>query len=278
VTTHVENFPGFKEGILGPELMQEMRRQAERFGAEILDENVTEVDFGGKTKKVWVGEKIYTTKAVVITTGAKARMLKVGEEKLIGRGVSTCAVCDAAFFRGKKTVVVGGGDAALEDALALAKFASEVKLVHRRHELRASKIMQRRVMDEKKIAFVWDSEVVGVAGEGRLEGVKVKNILSGKIENLEVEGLFLAIGHVPTTEICQGKLELDEHGYLVTRMVKSGIDVRLEYLKGYPTMTNVEGVFGAGDVVDFRYRQAITAAAMGTQAALDVEKFLMGKK
>lgn len=277
LTTEVENYPGFAKGIQGPELMMEMRAQAEKFGAEIRNENVTKVELGGEFKKVWVGDQLEEAKVVIVTTGARARMLNVGEERLLGRGVSTCATCDAAFFKDKVTYLVGGGDVAMEDALALAKFAKRVEIVHRRDEFRASKVMQERVLGEDKVKVRWSSEVVGVKGENRLEGIKIKNVKTGKEEELEADGLFLAIGHIPDTDFLGDAIEVDSHGYVVTRMVRDGVGERREWLEGYPTMSSVEGVFAAGDVVDFRYRQAITAAGMGVQAALDVEKYLTGR-
>ncbi len=263
-TTEVENFPGFPDGIMGPELMDRMKKQAEKFGANIANVNVTKVDFSNKIKKVWVGETVYEAEAVIVATGAEAMMLGLGEEKLLGRGVSTCAVCDAAFFRGKKVAVVGGGDAAIEDVLALTRFSDEVYMIHRRDSLRASKIMQERVLNNPKVKIIWNSQVTEVLGTEKLEKVSLKNN-DGTQSQLELDGLFLAIGHAPTTHFLNGALELDAKGYLKTTQSLSS---------AYPTQTNVEGVFGAGDVVDFKYRQAITAAAMGCQAALDVERYL----
>lgn len=273
-TTLVENFPGFKEGVMGPDLMLTMEAQAKTFGAEVRYENVTKVELSGEIKKVWVGEKEINSKVVIISTGASSKMLGLGEEKLMGKGVSTCAVCDAAFFRDKITVVVGGGDAAMEDALALAKYAKEVNLVHRKEEFRASKIMQDRVRANQKIKIIWSSEVVEAKGSEKLEGIKIKNILSDEVTDLPAEGLFLAIGHFPATELFKGQVNLDEKGFLKTGITHGTEDV---WLEGYPTMTSVEGVFGCGDVVDFKYKQAITAAGMGCQAALDAEKYLTGK-
>jgi len=273
LTTEVENYPGFVEGIVGPKLMEDMRKQAEKFGAEMMNKNVSKVELGGEVKKVWVGEEVFEAKTVIISTGAEARMLGLGEEKLLGRGVSTCAVCDAAFFRDKKVFVVGGGDSAMEDTLALTKFASEVGLVHRRDSLRASKIMQERVLGNEKVKVWWNSVVTGVGGEEVLSGVKIKNLKSGEEKEVEAEGLFLAIGHLPETKLFKGQLNLDEKGFLKMGMYEEGIKV-----EGYPMMTNVEGVFAAGDVVDFRYKQAVTAAGMGCQAALDVEKYLVREK
>ena len=283
-TTEVENFPGFSKGIMGPDLMMEMEAQAKRFGAEVLYSEVTKVDLAGKVKKVWVGETEYEAKAVVISTGASSKMIGVGEEAYVGRGVSTCAVCDAAFYKGKKTFVVGGGDAAMEDAMALTKFADEVTIVHRRDEFRASKITQERVLSNPKVKVMWNSEVVGIAGEPKLSSIKVKNVKTNIVTEHQLDGLFVAIGHVPTTKLFEGKLELNEKGYLTTTMTALMSDTKWRvsekdmYLDGYPTMTSVEGVFGCGDVVDYRYRQAITAAGMGCQAALDVEKWLADQK
>jgi thioredoxin reductase (NADPH) len=279
-TSEVENFPGFPKGIMGPDLMMGMEEQAKRFGAEVTYSEASKVELTGKVKKVWVGETEYQARAVVVSTGASSKMIGIGEEAYTGRGVSTCAVCDAAFFKGKKTFVVGGGDAAMEDAMALTKFADEVIIVHRRGEFRASKVMQDRVLVNPKVKVIWDSEVVEVSGEPKLSAIKVKNLKTGKIEEHKLDGLFVAIGHVPTTKLFEGKLELDEKGYLRTTMTALMRDVKWRvsekdmWLDGYPTMTSVEGVFGCGDVVDYRYRQAITAAGMGCQAALDAEKYL----
>ena len=280
-TTEVENYPGFPEGVLGPVLIEKMRTQAEKFGARIINENVTRVDFTGKEKRVWVGDKEYATATVVVTAGARPQTLNIGEEKLIGRGVSTCAVCDAAFFKDKVTFVVGGGDAAMEDTLALLKFAKSVTLIHRRDKLKASKIMQSRGLEEKKVPGLWETEIIAVRskmleGQEKLSGIVVKNVQTGQVEELAAEGLFLAIGHLPASDFLAGQLEVDSHGYVVTQGLKSGVDQRHEWLEGYPTQTSMTGVFAAGDVVDFRYRQAVTAAGMGAQAALDVEKYLTG--
>jgi thioredoxin reductase (NADPH) len=279
-TSEVENFPGFSKGILGPDLMTEMETQAKRFGAEVMYAEATKVDLVGVTKKVWVGETEYHSRAVVVSTGASSKMIGVGEEAFVGRGVSTCAVCDAAFFKDKKTFVVGGGDAAMEDTMALSKFAKEIYVVHRKGEFRASKVMQKRVLSNPKVKVMWNSEVVGVSGESMLQSIKVKNIKTGKIEKMLADGLFVAIGHVPATKLFEGLLELDEKGYLrvtmtaLMRDLKWRVSEKDMWLDGYPTMTSVEGVFGCGDVVDYRYRQAVTAAGMGCQAALDAEKYL----
>lgn len=262
LTTEVENFPGIPEGTMGPDLMMRMREQAENFGAKILNENVTEVMFGEK-KVIRTSKEEFEAEAVILAMGAKAKMLSIGEEKYYGRGLSTCAVCDAAFFRGKRVAVVGGGDAAMEDVLALTKFAESIDIIHRRDVFRASKIMQERVLSNNKVNVMWDSEIIKVIGELKIESVIVKNNKSGNEFEMQLDGLFLAIGHEPETEILKGKAELDEKGYL-----KVGMD------ESFPTMTSVAGVFGAGDLVDFRYKQAISAAGMGCQAALDAERYV----
>lgn len=283
LTTEVENYPGFSLGIQGPDLMGQMRAQAEKFGAEVTDKNVTKVDLKGEIKKIWVAEDEYQAKAVIVSTGAKARMLGVGEEKFLGRGVSSCAVCDASFFRDKITYVVGGGDAAMEEVLALLKFAKSVMLIHRGDKLRASKIMQKRVIEERGVPVIWNSEVVGVVGKEKLEGIRVKNNQTGETQEMPAEGLFLAIGYLPATELFKSQLELDEKGYLKIEMTGLGLTVphlnsrlRRQIPMRDLTQTSAMGVFGAGDVADVRYRQAITAAGMGCMAALDAEKFLTG--
>ncbi len=275
-TTLVENYPGFPDGIQGPNLMESMRKQAEGFGAEILAENATKVDFSGEVKKVLVGKAEYQAKAVILTMGAMSRMLMVGEEKFLGKGVSTCAVCDAALFKDKTTFVVGGGDAAMEDALALLRFTDKVTIVHRKDSFKASKIMQDRV-GEKNISIIWNTEVVGVGGEGSLKTIKLKDLKTQNEQEVSADGLFLAIGHEPATSILTGQVELDSRGYLITKMTLNKPLVNQEiWLNDYPTQTSVAGVFGAGDMVDIRYRQAVTAAGMGCMAALDAEKFLTG--
>jgi len=287
-TTEVENFPGFGKGIQGPDLMMEMMDQAKRFGAELKMENVTKVEFvktqkikNSKNqneefdlKKIFVGEEEILAKTVIISTGAGSKWLGVGEEKYLGKGVSTCAVCDAAFFRDKVTYVVGGGDAAIEDALALAKFAKRVNLVVRRSELRASKIMQERVLNNPKIKIIWNSETVEVGGDDALKTLKIKNSKTQNVEEFVTDGLFLAIGHFPTTGLFKGQVELNEKDFVKTAV--NG-ELKTDWLEGYPTQTSISGVFACGDVVDFRYKQAITAAGMGCQAALDAEKYLTGK-
>jgi thioredoxin reductase (NADPH) len=261
LTTEVENFPGFAEGIMGPELMQNMIKQAERFGTSLVYEDVTKVDFSSKSFKLSVSNKEYTADSVIIATGASSLWLGLpSEEKLRGHGISSCATCDGAFFRNREIVVVGGGDAAMEEASYLTKFASKVTVLNRGDVLRASKIMQDRARANPKISFMMNTTVEEFLGTERLQGVKVKDVKTGEIKVLEtVEGAFIAIGHKPNTELFQGQIELDAKGYIVP------ID---------QTKTSVDGVFVAGDVRDYRYRQAITASGMGCMAALDAEKFM----
>ncbi len=262
LTTEVENFPGFPEGIMGPELMDRMRQQAERFGAEFIDEDAIEVDFRGRPLAVVTEGDRFESRAVIIATGASARWIGLpSESRLMGRGVSSCATCDGFFFRNKAIAVVGGGDTAMEEAIFLTKFASSVTVVHRRHELRASKIMQDRALNHPKISFIWDSHVVDILGSDRVKGVMIENLKSRDTHELTIEGLFVAIGYTPNTEIFRGQIDLDERGYV--RLVDR-------------TKTNVPGVFVAGDVEDYHYRQAITAAGDGCRAAMDVEVFLQG--
>jgi len=260
LTTEVENFPGFKEGILGPDLMDNMWKQAERFGAEMIFDDVTSVDFSSKLFKVTVGSKVYEGKSVVIATGASAKWLGLeSESRLRGRGVSVCATCDGAFFKDKKVVVVGGGDTAMEEALALSKFAREIKVVHRRDKLRASKILQERAFKDPKIEFIWNSTVQGILGKDRVEGVRLRKVDSNEEFELACDAVFVGIGHKPNTEIFKGQIQLDQAGYVVAKDT---------------TKTSVEGVFVAGDAQDYRYRQAVMAAAAGCKAALDVERYL----
>lgn len=286
-TTVVENYPGFEKGVDGPALMEEMKKQAEAFGAQIEYRNVTRVDFADpNVKKVYVmqkGQEVeYLAKAVIITTGAESVMLGVpGEQQFMGRGVSTCAVCDAAFYKDKKTVVVGGGDSAMEDTLALTKFASEITIIHRRDQFRASKIMQDRVLNNPKIKVLWNSEIKEIWGDQTVNKIKV--VENGQEKEIPVDGVFLAIGHKPTTEFLAGAIVTDDHGYIVTRMSYSqqGVEMAQAALTDgkvlFPTMTSVEGVFAAGDVVDIRYKQAVTAAGQGCAAAIDAERWLEGR-
>jgi len=270
-TTEVENFPGFPKGIMGPELMSSMREQAERFGAKLISEDVTKVDLQGlqgnlKDKRkiiVFADKKKYESKSLIIATGAGYRKLGLeNEKKLSGKGVSYCATCDGYFFKGKDIVIVGGGDAALEEADFLTKFANSVKIIHRRDELRASKFMQDRIFANKKISFVWNSEVVDILGKDKVEGVKIKNNKTNQISDLICKGIFVAIGHVPNTQLFEGQQNIlkMEKGYIITEPGTS--------------KTSVKGVFAAGDVQDWKYRQAITSAGTGCMAAIDVERYL----
>ncbi len=262
LTTEVENFPGFPDGRMGPELMADMRKQAERFGAELVNSNVTSVDFSqGSPHTVVVGDEAFQARTVIISTGSTARWLNLpNEQRLIGRGVSSCATCDGFFFRDRELIVVGGGDSAMEEATFLSKFASKVTVVHRREELRATKIMQDRAFANPKIGFLWNTEVIDVVGDEVLTGVRLRDTVTGEEREFATDGMFLAIGHDPATSLFTGQLELDAAGYIVVREPS--------------TATSVDGVFAAGDVVDHTYRQAITAAGMGCKAAIDAERFL----
>ncbi|WP_017595540.1 thioredoxin-disulfide reductase [Nocardiopsis potens] len=260
-TTEVDNFPGFPDGVMGPDLMDNMRKQAERFGAELVADDVTEVDLAAEPKVVKVGDEVHYAKSVIIATGSGYRELGVpGEKEFSGRGTSWCATCDGFFFRDQDIVVVGGGDTAMEEATFLTRFAKSVTVVHRRDELRASKIMQQRAFDNEKIRFVWNSEVLEVLGDTKVTGVRLRDRVSGEESTLDVTGVFIAIGHDPRVELFTGQLDLDEEGYLSVE---------------HPTTkTKIPGVFACGDVVDHIYRQAITAAGTGSSAALDAERYL----
>lgn len=261
LTTEVENYPGFVDGIMGPELMASFRAQAARFGTEYLTAKVTRVDFSARPFGVWVGDQEYRARTVIVSTGARALTLGLSSERdLMGHGVSTCATCDGFFFRGEEIAVVGGGDSAMEEAIFLTKFADKVSVIHRRKELRASKIMQDRAFKNNKIEFVWDSRVTEVLGDGAVAGVKVLNTVTGEESELPVAGLFVAIGHVPNTDIFKGALDMEDSGYLIT--------------EPGTTRTNVDGVFACGDVQDHVYRQAVTAAGSGCMAAIDAERWL----
>ncbi|MEU7911595.1 thioredoxin-disulfide reductase [Microbispora bryophytorum] len=260
-TTDVENFPGFPDGIMGPDLMDNFRKQAERFGAELVADDVVEVDLEANPKVVKTYTDTYYAKAVILATGSRYRELGLENEKrLSGRGVSWCATCDGFFFRDKEIVVVGGGDTAMEEAIFLTRFGKSVTIIHRRDSLRASKIMQDRAFANEKIRFIWDSEIVDVVGEERVSSVRLRNVKTGEESDLPVGGLFIAIGHEPRTDLLKGQIDLDEQGYIE--------------VDAPSTRTNIDGVFAAGDVVDHSYRQAITAAGTGCAAALDAERWL----
>ena len=266
LTTEVENYPGFPEGIMGPDLMQNFRSQAERFGATFLTQKVTRVDFSHSPFQIWIGdpnteESSYSADAVIVSTGARSVMLELPNEfELVGHGLSTCATCDGFFFRDQEIAVVGGGDSAMEEATFLSRFASKVTIIHRREELRASKIMQERAFSNPKIDFLWNHEVISYIGESKLEGITVRDVNSGNEKNIDLSGLFIAIGHKPNTDIFINQLNLLDNGYVATKSDSS--------------LTNIPGVFACGDVQDFTYRQAITAAGSGCMAAIDAERWL----
>jgi len=261
LTTEVENFPGFPEGILGPELMMRCREQAARFGAEFLTAKATAVDFSERPFKVWVRDDLHTADAIIVSTGAQSLMLGLeAESRLLGHGLSTCATCDGFFFRGQEIAVVGGGDSAIEEASFLTKFASKVHLLVRRDELRASKIMQERAHANEKIEIMWNTVVDDLVGTDKLEGAVIRNTQTGATSTLPVTGLFVAIGHRPNTDLFKGVLDMEDNGYLITQAGSS--------------YTNIDGVFACGDVQDHTYRQAITAAGSGCMAAIDCERWL----
>ena len=264
-TTEVENFPGFRDGIMGPDLMEQMRAQAERFGAELVRDDVTAMELSGDVKTVTDGEgNVHRAHAVILAMGSAYRELGLEDEKrLSGHGVSWCATCDGAFFRDKDIAVVGGGDSAVEEATFLTRFGKTVTMIHRRDELRASKIMAERAAANDKISFAWNSEVVGIHGDAKLESLTLRDTVTGETRDLEASGLFVAIGHIPRSELVVGQVDLDGEGYVLTQ--------------GRSTKTNLEGVFACGDLVDHTYRQAITAAGSGCSAALDAERWLADK-
>ena len=309
-TTDIENYPGFPQGIPGPQLMMDMRAQAERFGSQVIDQYVTAVDFSAKPFKLWthfpegttgemlekaspeeITQFVKTVKAtphdveadaVILSVGAQPKMLGApGEKEFLGRGVSTCAVCDAAFFREKSTIVVGGGDTAMEDTLALTKFVKQVTLLVRGDTMRASKVMQDRVLHHPKVKVLFQTTLKEVKGEGAVKEVVLKNTVTGAEETQVIDGVFIAIGHTPMTQLFAQEVSLDGHGFILTRQSLSAMGIEMARLAltdegkvGFPTMTSVEGVFAAGDVVDTRYWQAVTAAAQGCQAAIDAERWL----
>ena len=265
ITTDVENYPGFPSGVLGPDLMRDFRSQAERFGAQMVTEKATKVDFSDRPFKIWVGdtdtEPDYLSETVIVSTGAQSIMLGLeAEERMVGRGLSTCATCDGFFFRDQEIAVVGGGDSAMEEATFLTKFASKVTIIHRRDQLRASRIMQERAFANEKIEFLWNHVVTDLLGEEKLQGAQIQNTQTGEESDLDVTGLFIAIGHTPNTGLFAGQLDMKENGYLTTDPDS--------------TRTNVEGVFACGDVQDDYYRQAVTAAGSGCMAAIEAERWL----
>lgn len=260
-TTEVENWPGFAKGIQGPELMTETRKQAERFKTRFISKNVTKVDLSVRPFKVWIGEELYQSRALILSTGASAKYLGLPNEKrLLGRGVSACATCDGAFFKNQEVAVIGGGDTAMEEANFLTRFASTVYVIHRRDEFRASKIMADRVLNNPKIKVIWNSELADVLGENSVTGIKIKNVNNNELTEMKMDGVFIAIGHRPNTAFLNGQLKMDDTGYIIT--------------EGKSTYTSVAGVFAAGDVQDSHYRQAITAAGTGCMAAMDAERWL----
>jgi len=260
-TTDVENYPGFAEGIMGPDLMAVTKKQAERFGTRFISKNVTKVDFSSQPFKAWIGDELFQAKSIIISTGASAKYLGLeSERRLLGRGVSACATCDGAFFRDQKVAVVGGGDTAMEEANFLTRFASKVYVIHRRDEFRASKIMADRVLNNPKVEVLWNTELKEVLGENGVEKIKIYNNQSDETTDMDMDGVFIAIGHKPNTDLFKGQLDMNDVGYLETQP-KS-------------TYTSVEGVFAAGDVQDDHYRQAITAAGTGCMAAMDAERWL----
>jgi thioredoxin reductase (NADPH) len=261
LTTEVENYPGFADGIMGPELMDAMEKQAARFDAEIVAQVVTLVDLSERPFGVWAGDQEWAANTLILATGASAKWLGVpGEDTLRGRGVSACATCDGFFFRDRELVVVGGGDTAMEEATFLTKFASKVTIVHRRGEFRASKIMQQRVLSNPKISVIWDSVLDEIVGDGAVRAVRLREVTTDEVSELHTDGVFMAIGHTPNTELVKGQLELTDAGYVLVQEPT--------------TKTNVPGVFAAGDVTDMIYRQAVTAAGQGCKAAIDAERFL----
>ena len=268
ITTDVENYPGFPDGIMGPELMDLFRKQAQRFGTETINLMVDKVDFSSRPFKVWTGDTEYTAETIIISTGASAKLLGLeAEKRLMGYGVSACATCDAFFFKDKKVFVVGGGDSAMEESIFLTKFASSVTIVHRRDEFRASKIMQDRALSNDKIDVLWNSEVIDLIGDkakGGLESVIIKDVITGKEKNCDVDGLFLGFGHSPNSGLFKDYLELDKKGYIITQPNTS--------------KTSVDGIFASGDIQDQRYMQAVTAAGSGCMAAIDAEHYLESLK
>lgn len=264
ITTEVENYPGFKDGIMGPELMEELRAQAERFGTDFETSDITKVELSADKKVLWDEDEPFEAKTVIIATGAKANLLGLeNESRLMGRGVSACATCDGFFFKDKTICVVGGGDTAMEEAIFLTRYASKVHIIHRRDQLRASKIMAKKATENPKIEFVWNSMVEDILGDQTVSGIKLKNTKTGEISELKLDGVFIGIGHTPNTSLFEGILDMNDKGYIITDNDKSKM-----------TYTNIPGVFACGDVQDPNYRQAITAAGSGCAAAIDAERYL----
>ena len=260
-TTDVENYPGFPKGIMGPELMIETKKQAQRFGTRFISKNATKVDFNSRPFKIWVGNDLHESKTVIISTGASAKYLGLeSERRFLGHGVSACATCDGAFFKDQQVIVIGGGDTAMEEATFLTRFASKVTIIHRRKEFRASKIMADKALKHPKIQVLWDSVLEEVLGDKVVQSVCIKNLKTGQFQNMEVQGVFIAIGHKPNTDLFKGQLKTNSVGYIIT--------------EPQSTRTSVQGVFAAGDVTDDKYRQAITAAGTGCMAAIDCERWL----
>ena len=269
LTTEVDNFPGFPKGIMGPSLMEKMKAQAVRFGAKFISQNVTSVDFSKRPFRLMVSDQWLMAKSIIIATGAETKWLGVkGEKELIGRGISSCTPCDAPFFKEKNVIVVGGGDSAMEEALVLTKYATKVTIIHRKGEFRASKIMQEKVLRNPKIEIIWDSEVVEVKGKNRLQEIVIKNIKTNETSEISIDGLFVAIGHNPTSSLFKGIIDLDEKGYIIPSSKYKVLSTK------YSTATNIDGVFVSGDIHDHTYKQAITAAGYGCMAALDTLNYL----
>lgn len=266
-TTEVDNYPGFEHGISGPTLVEDMKKQVERFGTEVVLETVTKVDFSKRPFTIYAGEKQFQSKSVIIATGASAKYLEIpSEQKLRGKGISACATCDGFFFRGKEVVVIGGGDTAMEEATFLTKFATKVTIIHRREEFRASAIMLKQAQDNPKISFLFNKTVEEILGENAVTGVRLKDIKTGEISEITTQGFFLAIGHLPSTDFLKGAVELDQKGYIVIHRSSSSTEPQ--------SRTSVGGVFAAGDCVDPRYKQAIVAAGMGCMAAIDASRWI----
>lgn len=280
LTSMVDNFPGFPDGVMGPSLMEKMKAQAIRFGAKFVPQNVTFVDFSVRPFVLTAHDSVLSARSVIIATGAETKWLEIpGEKELIGKGISSCAPCDAPFFKEKSVAVVGGGDSAMEEALVLTKFANKVTIIHRKSEFRASKAMQEKVFANKKIEIIWNSEITAVNGKSKLESLDLINKLTNQPSQLSVDGMFVAIGHSPSSGIFKGLIDLDEKGYIKkTQKLNDKVGYLNSKTQNYETMTNVEGVFVSGDIHDHTYKQAVTAAGYGCQAAMDALNYLVDKK